>query len=96
MGVGVDDARDYGLAIEIDHLRRCVREHSGFGVGSYEQNAAATDGQRGSNWAGIVDGVDLSVDEDEVSFGLRPKHGWCERGERKVGWEMSHAPEFAV
>ena len=92
----VDDPRDYRFAIEIDHSRGCVREHSGFGVGSDEQYAAATDRQRGSNWAGIIDGVDLSVDEYEVSFRLRSKHRWCERGERKVGWEMSHAPEFAV
>ena len=94
--MGVDDTRDYGFAIEIDHSRGCVREHSCFGVGSDEQYAAATDRQRGSNWAGIVDGVDLSVDEDEVSPGLRSDHGWCERGERKVRCEMSHAPEFAV
>ena len=94
--MGVDDARDYRFAIEIDHSRGCIREHSGFGVRSDEQYAAATDRQRGSNWAGIVDGVDLSVDEDEVSLGLRSDRYRCERGERKVGCEMSHAPEFAV
>ena len=96
MGVGIDDSRDYGFAIEIDHSRGCVREHSGFGVGADEQYATATDGERGSNWAGVVDGVNLSVDEDEVSFGLRSDRRWCERGERKVRCEMSHAPEFVV
>ena len=74
----------------------CVASALRFGVGSDEEDATAANCERGSHWAGIVDGVDLSVDENEIGRRLRSEHRWCERGERKVGWEMFHAPEFAV
>ena len=85
MGVGVDYPRHDGSAVKIDHSRCSICQRAGFGVGSDEKDATAANGERGSDGPGVVDGVDPSVDEDEISASLRSEHRWCDRAQRKVG-----------
>jgi hypothetical protein len=95
VSVSVDESREDCSAPKIDYSGGPTPERPGLRVGSDEQNFPPSHSEGGSDGARVIDRVDLSVDEDEVGSHLRSKRNGCKRGERKVGWEMSHAPEFA-
>ena len=60
--VDVDDAGDYGVALEIDHLRLGLLVARYVRVGSDGLDAAAGDGQRFGSRSFRIFGVDVAVD----------------------------------
>ncbi len=67
MGVRVDHAGDHDPAGEIQHLRRRSAQEQRLARRADERHAAAADGHRLHERMRIVDGVDLCVDENQVS-----------------------------
>ena len=72
-------------SVQVDHTRRCVREHSRFRVGADKEHTSSPNGERGNDGTRVVDGVDPAVGENEIGWALRCEHRWCERGKGKVG-----------
>ena len=83
--MGISDSGNYGGPVKIDYQRRRAGQNSRLRIGSDEEDAASADCQSRRAGTRVVDGVDLSVGENEIGGSLRFEHCWCERGNRKVG-----------
>ena len=64
--MGVGESRNHGGAVQIDHLRRRPGQDSRLRVRSDEEDATAAHRERGRARTSVVDGVDLSVGENEI------------------------------
>ena len=85
MGMGVSESRNHGGPVKIDNQRRWAGQNFRLRIRSDEEDAASAHCQGGRARTRVVDGVDLSVGENEIGGSLRFEHCWCERGNRKVG-----------